>query len=860
MSEFAREIIPISLEEEMQQSYLSYAMSVIIGRALPDVRDGLKPVHRRVLYAMHELGNAWNKPYKKSARIVGDVIGKYHPHGDSAVYDTIVRMAQPFSMRYVLIDGQGNFGSIDGDAPAAMRYTEIRMSKIAHEMLADIEKETVDFTPNYDGSEMEPVVLPTPIPNLLINGSAGIAVGMATNIPPHNLTETIDACVALLDNPDLQVGDLIEYLPGPDFPTGAIINGGRGIREAYETGRGRVQIRARAHVETDKSGKQAIIITELPYQVNKAKLIERIAELVKEKKIEGITALRDESDKEGMRVVIELRKDAVADVLLNQLYKLTPLQTVFGINMVALIEGQPKLLNLKEIIHAFLRHRREVVTRRTIYDLRKAREKAHLLEGLAVALSNIDEMIELIKSAPTPVVAKERMLAREWPAGQVLALLERVEADDTRPEDLEPGYGLMANNIYRLSSQQAQAILEMRLHRLTGLEQEKILEEYKGLIEKIGEYLHILRSPARLTEVVREELLEIKENYGDDRRTEIDQNHQDLDDEDLIAEEERIVTLSCGGYIKTQPLSDYRAQHRGGRGKSATQMKEEDETSTLVVASTHDWLLFFSNRGKVYWKKTWQLPLAGRNARGKPIVNVLSLDEGEQITTILPVSDFEQQGYVVMATRNGTVKRVALQDFSRPRSMGIIAIDLVERDELVDTELTDGHKEVMLFSSGGKAIRFDENDVRVMGRTARGVRGMKLPEGQHIVSMEIVQPGTLILTVTERGYGKCTPVEDYRKTARAAQGVISIKTTERNGQVVAAVTVTPDDEVVLITNKGTLVRTPVKEISVVGRNTQGVKLINLGDDELLVDVAKVDAAEDEDSPEETNETTEGTQS
>ena len=844
MSEFAREIIPISLEEEMQQSYLSYAMSVIIGRALPDVRDGLKPVHRRVLYAMHELGNAWNKPYKKSARIVGDVIGKYHPHGDSAVYDTIVRMAQPFSMRYVLIDGQGNFGSVDGDAPAAMRYTEIRMSKIAHEMLADIEKETVDFTANYDGSEMEPVVLPTRIPNLLVNGSAGIAVGMATNIPPHNLTETINACIALLDNPELNISELTEYLPGPDFPTGAIINGGRGIREAYETGRGRVQIRARAYVETDKAGKQAIILTELPYQVNKAKLIERIAELVKEKKVEGITALRDESDKEGMRVVIELRKDAVADVLLNQLYKLTPMQTVFGINMVALIEGQPKLLNLKDIIQAFLRHRREVVTRRTIYDLRKAREKAHLLEGLAVALSNIDEMIELIKSAPTPAVAKERMLAREWPAGQVLSLLERVEADDTRPEDLAPGYGLVSEHIYRLSLQQAQAILEMRLHRLTGLEQEKILEEYKGLIAKIGEYLHILRSPERLTEVVRDELLEIKEQYGDTRRTEIDQNYQDLDDEDLIAEEERIVTLSRGGYLKTQPLSDYRAQHRGGRGKSATQMKETDEASTLVVASTHDWLLFFSNRGKVYWKKTWQLPLAGRNARGKPIVNVLSLEEGERITTILPVSDFEQQGYVVMATRNGTVKRVALQDFSRPRSMGIIAIDLVEGDALVDTALTDGQKEVMLFSSGGKAIRFDENDVRVMRRTARGVRGMKLPEGQHIVSMEIVQPGTLILTATEQGFGKCTPVEDYRKTARAAQGVISIKTSERNGQVVAAVTVTPKDEVVQITNKGTLVRTPVHEISVVGRNTQGVKLINLGQEELLVDVAKVDAAED----------------
>ncbi|HID01577.1 MAG TPA: DNA gyrase subunit A [Piscirickettsiaceae bacterium] len=849
MSEFAREIIPVSLEEEMQQSYLSYAMSVIIGRALPDVRDGLKPVHRRVLYAMHELGNAWNRPYKKSARIVGDVIGKYHPHGDSAVYDTIVRMAQPFSMRYVLIDGQGNFGSIDGDAPAAMRYTEIRMSRIAHEMLADIEKETVDFIPNYDGSETEPVVLPTRIPNLLINGSSGIAVGMATNIPPHNLTETIQACVALLDDPTLSVRELTDYLPGPDFPTGAIINGTAGIRQAYETGRGRVVIRARAHVETDKSGKQAIIVTELPYQVNKAKLIERIAELVKEKKIEGISALRDESDKEGMRIVIELRKDAVAEVLLNQLYKQTALQSVFGINMVALIDGQPKLLNLKEIIQAFLRHRREVITRRTIYDLRKAREKAHLLEGLAVALSNIDQMIELIKSAPTPAVAKERMLARDWPAGNVLALLERVEADDTRPESLPDGYGLIDGEVYRLSPQQAQAILDMRLHRLTGLEQEKILEEYKGLIDRIGEYLHILRSPQRLTEVVREELLEIQEQYGDARRTEIDHNHQDLEDEDLIAQEARIVTLSRDGYIKTQPLRDYRAQHRGGRGKAATQMKEEDEAATLVVADTHDWLLFFSNRGKVYWQKTWQLPLAGRNARGKPIVNVLPLEAGESITAILPVKAFEQDAYVVMATRRGTIKRVALADFSRPRRGGIIAIELMEEDALVDTALTDGHKEVMLFSSGGKAIRFDEDEVRVMGRTARGVRGMKLPEGQHIVSMEIVHPGTLILTATANGYGKCTPVEDYSKTRRGAQGVISIKTTARNGEVVAAVTVTPEDEVVLITNRGTLVRTPVAEISVVGRNTQGVKLMNLGQGEQLVDVAKVAAEEDENDEE-----------
>jgi DNA gyrase subunit A len=845
MSDFAREIHPISLEEEMKQSYLSYAMSVIIGRALPDVRDGLKPVHRRVLYAMNELHNDWNKPYKKSARVVGDVIGKYHPHGDTAVYDTIVRMAQPFSLRYMLVDGQGNFGSIDGDNPAAMRYTEVRMAKIAHELLADLEKETVDFTANYDGSEHEPNVLPSRIPNLLVNGSAGIAVGMATNIPPHNLVETVNACLALIEDPDIDVTGLMEHVPGPDFPTHGIINGTRGIREAYERGRGRVQIRARYFIETDKSGKQTIVVSEIPYQVNKAKLIERIAELIKEKKIEGITALRDESDKDGMRIVIELRRGEVPEVMVNNLYKLTSMQTVFGVNMVALINGQPKLLNLKEIITAFVRHRREVVTRRTIFDLRKAREKAHLLEGLAVALSNIDEMIALIKSSPSPQIAKEKMLEREWPAGNVIQLLERVEANDTRPEDLGPGFGMVEADIYRLSPTQAQAILEMRLHRLTGLEQDKILEEYKGLIAKIFEFLDILRNPDRLTEVVREELVEVRDQYGDARRTEIDHAYVDLDQEDLIAVEDRIITLSQDGYIKTQPLSDYRAQKRGGRGKSASAMKEEDQVGQILVASTHDMLLCFSNRGKLYWKKTWQLPLASRGSKGKPIVNVFPLEDGESISAILPISEFDDEHFVFMATKHAVVKRVALSDFSRPRANGIIALDLLDGDELVGTALTNGEQEVMLFANGGKAIRFKESDARVMGRTARGVRGMKLAEGQQVISMQIAMPDTLILTATEHGFGKCTPVDDYSTINRGGQGVISIKTSERNGQVVSAVTVTPDQEAVLITNKATLVRIRVKDISVVGRNTQGVKLINVGKDEAVVGLAVVNVSEED---------------
>ena len=844
MTEFAREIIPVALEDEMEQSYLSYAMSVIVGRALPDVRDGLKPVHRRVLYAMNELSNDFNKPYKKSARIVGDVIGKYHPHGDTAVYDTIVRMAQPFSLRYMLVDGQGNFGSVDGDSPAAMRYTEIRMAKMAHQLLADLEKETVNFSENYDGSESEPDVLPTRIPNLLVNGSSGIAVGMATNIPPHNLTETVNACLAYIDNPEISIAGLMEHLPAPDFPTQGIINGTAGARQAYETGRGRVQIRARCGVETDKSGKSQIVVTEIPYQVNKAKLIERIAELVKEKKIEGISGLRDESDKDGMRIVIELRRGEVPEVVINNLYKQTSMQTVFGINMVALIDGQPKLLNLKEVVEAFVKHRREVVTRRTIFDLRKARDKAHILEGLAVALSNIDPMIELIKESPTPAVAKERMLAKEWPLGSVVELLERVEIADVRPETLEAGYGA-DGEIYRLSPVQAQAILEMRLHRLTGLEQDKILEEYRALVTAIAEFLEILRNPDRLTEVVREELEEVVQNFGDERRSEIDHNFQDLDAEDLIAVEERIVTLSRDGYIKTQPLSDYRAQRRGGRGKSATQMKEEDEIGQLFVASTHDMLLCFSNRGKMYWQKTWQLPLASRGSRGKPIVNVLPLEDGEVITSVLPVNEFDEERNVFMATKNAVIKRVKLKDFSRPRANGIIAVDLLDDDELVGTALTNGSQEIMLFSDQGKAIRFQEEDARVMGRTARGVRGMKVADGTKIISMQVADPEAMILTATQHGYGKCTPVEDYSTIKRGGQGVISIKTTDRNGLVVAAVSVNTEQEIVMITNKGTLVRTRVSEISVVGRNTQGVKLINVGKGEMVVSVAVVDISEDE---------------
>lgn len=845
MSEFAREILPINIEEEMRQSYLDYAMSVIVGRALPDVRDGLKPVHRRVLYAMRELGNDWNKPYKKSARVVGDVIGKYHPHGDTAVYDTIVRMAQPFSLRYMLVDGQGNFGSVDGDAPAAMRYTEVRMAKIAHELLADIDRETVDFVPNYDESEQEPEVLPARLPNLLVNGSAGIAVGMATNIPPHNLTEIVNACLALIDNPAITIQELMEIVPGPDFPTAGIINGARGIAEAYATGRGRIYVRARTHVEEADNGKQAIIVTELPYQVNKARLLERIAELVKEKKIEGISALRDESDKEGMRVVIELRRGENPDVLLNNLYQHTQMQNVFGINMVALVEGQPRLLNLKQILEAFIRHRQEVVTRRTVFDLRKAREKAHVREGLAIALANIDPIIALIKSARSPAEAKEQLVNTPWEPGVVIQMLERTGAGASRPEGLPPHVGLHDGK-YHLSETQAQAILDMRLHRLTGLEQDKILAEYEELLKRIEELLAILGSHARLMEVIREELTELRDQYGDARRTEIVASHEDLTIEDLIDEEDVVVTLSHEGYVKAQPLDTYRAQRRGGKGKSATSVKEEDFIDKLFVANTHDTILCFSSRGKVYWLKVYQLPQAGRNARGRPIVNLLPLEEGERINAVLPIREYAEDRFVFFATASGTVKKTPLKDFSRPRLSGIIAIELREGDQLVGVELTGGDQDVLLFTSAGKAIRFNETDVRPMGRTAVGVRGVKLGKGQKVISLIIASQGD-VLTATENGYGKRTPIDEYPRHGRGGQGVISIQTTERNGPVVGAELVQPGDEVMLITTSGTLVRTPVDDISVMGRNTQGVRLISLGQGEKLSGIERIVNMQDEDA-------------
>ena len=848
MSEFAREILPINIEEEMRQSYLDYAMSVIVGRALPDVRDGLKPVHRRVLYAMRELGNDWNKPYKKSARVVGDVIGKYHPHGDTAVYDTIVRMAQPFSLRYMLVDGQGNFGSVDGDAPAAMRYTEVRMAKIAHELLADIDRETVDFVPNYDESEQEPEVLPARLPNLLVNGSAGIAVGMATNIPPHNLTEIVDACLALIANPGITIQELMEIVPGPDFPTAGIINGARGIAEAYATGRGRIYVRARTHVEEADNGKQAIIVTELPYQVNKARLLERIAELVKEKKIEGISALRDESDKEGMRVVIELRRGENPDVLLNNLYQHTQMQNVFGINMVALVEGQPRLLNLKQILEAFIRHRQEVVTRRTVFDLRKAREKAHVREGLAIALANIDPIIALIKSARSPAEAKEQLVSTPWEPGVVIQMLERTGAGASRPEGLPAHVGLHEGK-YHLSETQAQAILDMRLHRLTGLEQDKILAEYEELLKRIEELLAILGSHERLMAVIRDELTELREQYGDARRTEIVASHEDLTIEDLIEEEDVVVTLSHEGYVKAQPLDTYRAQRRGGKGKSATSVKEEDFIDKLFVANTHDTILCFSSRGKVYWLKVYQLPQAGRNARGRPIVNLLPLDEGERINAVLPIREYAEDRFVFFATASGTVKKTPLKDFSRPRLSGIIAIELREGDQLVGVELTGGDQDVLLFTSAGKAIRFNEADVRPMGRTAVGVRGVKLGEGQKVISLIIASDGD-VLTATENGYGKRTPIDEYPRHGRGGQGVISIQTTERNGPVVGAELVQPGDEVMLITTSGTLVRTPVDDISVMGRNTQGVRLISLGEGEKLSGIERIVNMQDDDSGEE----------
>jgi DNA gyrase subunit A len=813
-------------------------MSVIVGRALPDVRDGLKPVHRRVLFAMSELGNDWNKPYKKSARVVGDTIGKYHPHGESAVYDALVRMAQPFSMSIMLIDGQGNFGSVDGDSPAAMRYTEVRMARIAHEMLADIDKETVDFAPNYDESEREPSVFPARFPNLLVNGSAGIAVGMATNIPPHNLNEVINACVAYIDDPGIDVPGLMAHVPGPDFPTAGIINGAQGIREAYDSGRGRVYVRARAHFEGGDNGdRQRIVVTELPFQVNKARLLEKIAELVKEKRLEGISELRDESDKDGMRMVIELKRGEYPDVVLNNIYQHTPLQTVFGINLVALVDGQPRLLNLKQMVEAFVRHRREVVTRRTIHELAKARSRAHILEGLSVALVSIDEVIETIKASSTPAEAKQALMGRAWPPGVVSEMLDRAGADVSRPEDLAAELGL-GDSGYRLSEQQAQAILDLRLHRLTGLEQDKIAKEYDAVLERIGELLEILHNPDRLREVVRDELIEIQSQYAEDRRTEIVHDYLSFNPEDLITPEDVVVTLSHTGYVKWQSLDAYAAQRRGGKGKSATSMKEEDFIDRLFVANTHDTILCFSNRGKVYWMRVYELPQASRQARGRPIVNLLPLDEGERINAVLPLQSFDQPGFVLMATASGLIKKTPLKDFSRPRSTGIIAIDLIEDDHLVGVAITDGNRQLMLTSSGGKVIHFNESDVRAMGRTARGVIGMRISAEERIISLMLADQGR-VLTATENGYGKSSHVSEYRVQGRGGQGLISIQTSERNGQVVGALLVNEQDDIMLITDGGKLVRTRVGEISVMGRNTQGVRLISLSEGERLVGLDRI---------------------
>ena len=847
MDQFAKETVPISLEQEMKRSFLDYAMSVIVGRALPDVRDGLKPVHRRVLYAMHELNNDWNRAYKKSARIVGDVIGKYHPHGDTAVYDTIVRMAQDFSLRYMLVDGQGNFGSVDGDSPAAMRYTEIRLAKIAHEMLADIDKETVDFGPNYDGSEREPLVLPARIPNLLINGSTGIAVAMATNIPPHNLGEVIDACMLLLDKPDVTIDELIEKVPAPDFPTGGIIYGVSGVREGYRTGRGRVVMRARTHLEDmDRGNRQAIIVDEIPYQVNKAVLQQRIAELVNEKKLEGISDIRDESDKQGMRVVIELKRGENAEVILNNLYKQTQLQDSFGINMVALVDGQPRLLNLKQMLESFLAHRREVLTRRTVFELRKARERGHLLEGLAVAVVNVDEMIALIKASPTPPIAKERLLERTWTAGIASAMVERASGDAAalRPDNVEAGAGLQDDGTYRLSDTQAGEILQMRLQRLTGLEQEKIVEEYKEVIEKILDLIDILTRPERITSIIRDELRAIGDEFGDRqkdaRRSEIELNTSELDTEDLITPQDMVVTLSHTGYIKSQPLSEYRAQRRGGRGKQATGMKEDDWIDQLFIANTHDMILCFSDRGRVYWIKVWEVPQGSRASRGRPIVNMFPLQENEKITVVLPVKDFDDNHYVFMSTSQGTVKKTALSEFSNPRKAGIIAVDLDAGDYLIGAAVTDGEHDVMLFSDAGKAVRFDENDVRSMGRNARGVRGMALEDGQSVIAMLVADSEKQsVLTATENGYGKRTPVAEYTRHGRGTKGMIAIQSSERNGKMVAAILVEENDEIMLITNSGVLVRTRVSEIRQLGRATQGVTLIDVEDGDTLSGVQRI---------------------
>nr|WP_315542303.1 DNA topoisomerase (ATP-hydrolyzing) subunit A [uncultured Aggregatibacter sp.] len=884
MSDFVQDITPVSIEEELKSSYLDYAMSVIVGRALPDVRDGLKPVHRRVLFAMHEGGNAYNKPYRKSARIVGDVIGKYHPHGDSAVYDTLVRMAQPFSLRYMLVDGQGNFGSVDGDAPAAMRYTEARMTKIAHELLADLDKETVNFVPNYDGSEMIPEVLPTKVPALLVNGSSGIAVGMATNIPPHNLGEVLDGCLAYIENNDITIDELMGYIPGPDFPTAALINGRKGIEEAYKTGRGKIYVRARAEIETDEKGRESIIVNEIPYQVNKAKLIEKIAEFVKEKKIEGISGLRDESDKDGMRIVIEIKRDAVGEVVLNNLYALTQMQVTFGINIVALDHGQPKLLNLKQLIEAFVLHRREVVTRRTIFELRKARERTHILEGLAIALANVDPIIELIRQAPNPESAKRELLARPWQLGHVAEMLAATGVDAARPEDLDEQYGIR-DGLYYLTEVQAQAILDLRLQKLTNLGHDEILDEYKKLLEAIGELLYILRSPERLMEVIREELEQIREQFNDPRRTEITAASGDINLEDLIAQEDVVVTLSHEGYVKYQPISDYEAQRRGGKGKSATKMKEEDFIEKLLVANTHDTILCFSSRGRLYWLKVYQLPQASRGSRGRPIVNILPLNENERITAILPVTAYEEDKFVVMATAGGIVKKIALTEFSRPRSSGIIALNLRDEDELIGVDITDGNNEIMLFSSQGRVVRFSESAVRAMGRLATGVRGIKLAltndlnddesaveieevsddnteetldlNIDKVVSLVIPKNDGEILTATQNGYGKRTKLEEYPTKSRNTKGVISIKVSERNGKVVAATQVVDTDQIMLITDAGTLVRTRVSEVSIVGRNTQGVRLIRTSENEHVVSLERIcDVDDEEDEQESAVENTE----
>ncbi|MAK94182.1 MAG: DNA gyrase subunit A [Gammaproteobacteria bacterium] len=844
MSEFAKQVSPVALESEMRESYLAYAMSVIVGRALPDVRDGLKPVHRRVLFAMNVLSNDFNKPYKKSARVVGDVIGKYHPHGDSAVYDTIVRMAQDFSLRYPLVDGQGNFGSIDGDAAAAMRYTEIRMARVAHDLLADLDKETVDFSPNYDGTEDIPDVLPTQIPNLLVNGSSGIAVGMATNIPPHNLREVISGAIALLDDPDCEIDALMEHISGPDFPTAGIINGKAGIIQAYRAGRGRIYVRAKAEIlEDEKSGKQTIVVTEIPYQLNKSKLIERIAELVKEKKLEGITELRDESDKDGLRIVIELRRGEIGDVVLNNLYAQTQMQSVFGINMVALVDGQPRLLNLKEVLESFLRHRRAVVSRRTTYLLRKARERGHVLEGLAVALANIDAVIELIKTSPSASEAKEKLVARAWNSASVLEMLGEAGPDACRPDGLDACYGLNGGD-YMLSPEQAQAILDLRLHRLTGLEHEKLINDYKELLKQIADYLDILEHQPRLLSVVREELEAVSSEYGDDRRTEIIGSQQDLTVEDLISEEDRVVTISQAGYAKTQPLADYTAQRRGGMGKAAASVKDEDFVEHLLIANTHDTLLCFSSVGKVYWIKVYQIPVASRTSRGKPLVNLLPLEDDERITSMLPVSEYTNEHFVFMATSNGTVKKTALTNFARQRSVGLRAIELDEGDELVGTAITDGEQDVMLVSSSGKAIRFSEADVRPMGRTARGVRGIKMSDGFRMIALIIPDSDRCILSVSENGYGKRTRSDEFPVYGRGGQGVIAMQASDRNGPIVGAAQVADGDEIMLISDKGTLVRTRVDEVSVQGRNTQGVRLIRLKDGEKLVGLEAVQDPEE----------------